>query len=443
MHKIFIVTAYEYKKVVVTWTFVAATILAPLFFLFLLILPLLLNSGVTESTRLVIIDRQGDLIAKLKNTLTAGKSVNNDAVGNASSTPLEQSKNGAQFLGKRFTFKDFDLSGKTPEQFRTEMNRLITQNEIDAFLIIPENIHSANENFELHTRNPNDFVLNSVIENAVNKIVHSERFAKLGITETQLSSVYQKVPVTILGINQPGKPSAGPDGLRIGVFIGILMFISLTLYGTVVMGAVVAEKESRLAEVLFSSGRPFDLLFGKLIGVGLAGLTQLAIWVLSLIGSIAFGLISSGLLVSFPIVRFSTVLYFFVFFLLGFFTYATIYALIGSIVPTLQEGNNFALLPILLLLIVFYAIFSVVIDPGSTFSFWVSIAPFSSPLIMIVRIVTDSPPFWQIALAIGLNLLTIVGLTWVVARIYRVGMLMSGKRPTIPEIWHWICQTET
>jgi ABC-2 type transport system permease protein len=129
-----------------------------------------------------------------------------------------------------------------------------------------------------------------------------------------------------------------------------------------------------------------------------------------------------------------------VFFLVGYFIYASIFALIGASVTTTQEGGQFAFPAIMLLLIGFYFCFIVIRDPNSDMSFWVSVAPFFAPITMPVRILAETPPFWQIALAIVLNLITIVGLVWLASRVYRVGMLMYGKRATIPEILKWIRQ---
>jgi ABC-2 type transport system permease protein len=134
------------------------------------------------------------------------------------------------------------------------------------------------------------------------------------------------------------------------------------------------------------------------------------------------------------------IVYFLIFFLLGFFIYASIFALIGSMVTTLQEGSQFAFPPVMILLIGFYFSFAVIRDPSSTLSFWASIAPFFAPITMPVRILAETPPFWQIALAFAVNGLAIAGLVWLTARVYRVGMLMYGKRATIPEVWKWIRQ---
>jgi ABC-2 type transport system permease protein len=134
------------------------------------------------------------------------------------------------------------------------------------------------------------------------------------------------------------------------------------------------------------------------------------------------------------------ILYFFIFFFVGYFIYASMYALIGSMVTTAQEGGQFSLPVIMLLLAGFYFCFAVIRDPNSSLSFWVSIAPFFAPMTMPVRILAEMPPFWQIALSVMLNCLTIAGLVWIAARVYRVGMLMYGKRATIPEVWKWIRQ---
>jgi ABC-2 type transport system permease protein len=210
------------------------------------------------------------------------------------------------------------------------------------------------------------------------------------------------------------------------------------------MSAVVEEKETRIAEILFSSAKPFELMMGKLVGVGLAGLTQLAIWVVSALVLVGVGIAqmsAAGINITIPDITALTIIYFFIFFLLGFFIYATIYALIGSMVTNVQEGGQFAMFPVFILIIGFYLSFAVIRDPNSNVSFWVSIAPFFAPIVMPVRILAETPPFWQIALAILLNSLAIAGLVWLAARVYRVGMLMYGKRATIPEVWKWIRQS--
>ena len=222
-----------------------------------------------------------------------------------------------------------------------------------------------------------------------------------------------------------------------------MIYITLAIYGQAIMGAVVEEKETRIAEILFSSAKPFQLMLGKLTGVGLAGLTQLSIWVGSVaifLGIAATQVSLTQLLGSLPVITPLMFLYFLIFFLLGFFIYASIFALIGSMVTSVQEGGQFAFPPVMILLIGFYFSFAVVRDPNSDLSFWVSIAPFFAPITMPVRILAETPPFWQILLAFMINGLAIAGLVWLTSRVYRIGMLMYGKRATIPEVWKWVRQ---
>ncbi len=133
--------------------------------------------------------------------------------------------------------------------------------------------------------------------------------------------------------------------------------------------------------------------------------------------------------------------YFAVFFLMGFFIYATVYAVVGSMVTTTQEGGQLALPVVLMLVSGLYLSFNIIRSPSSPLAFWASMFPFFAPITMLVRIVTETPPLWQILLSLAIGFVTIVGLVWLASRIYRVGMLMYGKKATIPEVWRWVRQS--
>jgi len=225
--------------------------------------------------------------------------------------------------------------------------------------------------------------------------------------------------------------------------IGLMIYVTLAIYGQAIMGAVVEEKETRIAEILFSSARPFELMMGKLVGVGLAGLTQFSIWLgtaVTVITVAAFQTDLRPILASLPAISPLMIALFLGFFLVGFFLYASIFALIGSMVTTVQEGGQFAFPPILIMLAAFYFCFAVIRDPNSSLSFWVSIAPFMAPITMPVRILAEMPPYWQIGLSFFVNIAAIAAMAWLASRVYRVGMLMYGKRATIPEMLKWIGQ---
>jgi len=177
--------------------------------------------------------------------------------------------------------------------------------------------------------------------------------------------------------------------------------------------------------------------------VSFVALTQLAIWGLAFSAFAVYGigvLASRGISARIPGVPLLHYIYFALFFLLGYFMYATIYALVGSMVTTAQEGGQLAMPIILILVISFYLFLPVSRSPDSPFSFWVSIIPFSAPVAMLVRIVTQTPPFWQIALSLVVGFGTVLLIMWAASRIYRVGMLMYGKRASIPEAIRWARQ---
>jgi ABC-2 type transport system permease protein len=268
-----------------------------------------------------------------------------------------------------------------------------------------------------------------------------------GVKDQDVDALSKSVDVASFPINEKGEEGAQDSGAGfVMVFIiAFLIYITVLLYGQVVLGAIIEEKETRIAEILFSSVRPFQIMFGKLIGVSLMALTQLLIW------AAAFGVIillvvpamaAQGVTgVNLPHLPPFFFVYFFLFFALGYFIYATIYVLVGSMVTTAQEGGQMAMPVVLLLMTGLYMAFPVIRAPNSSFAFWVSMVPFFAPISMIVRIISQTPPFWQIALSLVLGFGTVGLLLWLAARIYRIGMLMYGKRATIPEVMRWVRQS--
>ena len=216
--------------------------------------------------------------------------------------------------------------------------------------------------------------------------------------------------------------------------------MTVLIYGINVMRSVIEEKSSRVLEVLLGSVSPMQLMAGKIIGVGAVGLTQIFLWAAAgvllgghgashhLLGGVLEGArLATPVLVLFP-----------VFFLLGYATYACLYAAIGAMVNSDDEAAQFQFpvtLPLLLCMVFSTAIIG---DPNSPLAFWLSLFPLTSPIIMFVRVSVSTPPSWQLALSIGLSLFSLYGLVWLSSRIYRVGILMYGKRPTVAEILKWL-----
>ena len=449
MHKFLAVVRHEYKKIVLRWTFLIGTFLFPVFIAILGSVPALIFSLKGEPTRIAIVDLSGRVGNRIRENLlpekirTRAEKAAADSMKDLDASQQERLKHGSEQLAGDFVFVDYDLTRRAPAEIRTDLTSRILNDELDAYLIVPEDVDSPDAVFEFRSRRGGDFVAGSTFEQAVNDAVRSQRLADANISETKLEAISRPVNFDEKGLNERGEEKDA-TGVFIASFgIGMMIYITLAIYGQAIMAAVVEEKETRVAEILFSSARPFQLMLGKLVGVGLAGLTQLSIWV----GSVAVFLAIAAtqvsltqLLGSLPVITPLMFLYFLIFFLLGFFIYASIFALIGAMVTSVQEGGQFAFPPVMILLIGFYFSFAVVRDPNSDLSFWVSIAPFFAPITMPVRIIAETPPVWQIVLAFVVNAVAIACLVWLTARVYRIGMLMYGKRATIPEVWKWIRQ---
>lgn len=449
MRKFLAVVRHEYKKIVVKWSFLIATLLFPLIAAGFAVVPALLFSIKGEPTRIVVVDQSKKITLRLKENLAAEKIAANaektaeNQMKDLNASQQEKLKNASKLLGDSFVFEDYNSDEKSPDQIRRELNGKITDKTLDAYLIIPKSIETPDAKFEFFSRKSGDFVANDMLKDALNEAVRSQRLANANISEAQLRNFSKDVEFSVKKVDERGGEKDSDSSFAAAFIIGLMIYLTLLIYGQQIMAAVIEEKETRIAEILFSSAKPFELMMGKLVGVGLAGLTQLAIWVVSALILVGVGLANmsaAGMNISIPDITPLTIVYFFIFFLLGFFIYATIYALIGSMVTTVQEGGQFAMFPVFTLVIGFYMSFSVIRDPNSSLSFWVSIAPFLAPITMPVRIISETPPFWQIGLSILLNSLAIAVLIWIAARIYRVGMLMYGKKATIPEVWKWIRQ---
>ena len=449
MQKFLAVVKHEYKKVVVRWSFLIGTLLLPIMAAGFAVVPAIIFSLKGEPTRIVVVDPSGTIAPRLRENLSSDRMAAKarrsaeESLSDLGASQDEQMKRTAEQFTQGFVFVPPPAVSGSADELRTQLTGMVMRDEIDAYLIIPPDMNDPDAAFEFRSRKGGDFVSNETFTDALNNAVRSQRLSEANISEERLLELSAPVKLDAKGIGEKGEPTDSTGIMAASFIIGLMIYITLAIYGQTILGAVVEEKETRIAEILFSSARPFELMMGKLVGVGLAGLTQLGIWIASaavILGVLAVQTDAAAFLTSVPSISPLMILYFLIFFLLGFFIYASIFALIGSMVTTVQEGGQFAFPPIMILLIGFYLSFAVIRDPNSTLSFWVSIAPFFAPITMPVRILAEMPPLWQIALSIGVNVLAIAGLVWITSRVYRVGMLMYGKRATLPEVWKWIRQ---
>ena len=454
MKKFLAVVKREYVERVRSKLFVIMTVLSPVMLVVFAVVPgLLFSIKAGGDTRLAIVDQTEGmkLYQPLHDSLMERHYREDDdqssVVGEVNANPKQRMEKFGKSLTGSFSVEQLKLDGRSVEDLKRELNVRLGADELDGYLVIPADIlTNSGSKPAYYGRNVGDVITRAQIEQRLNQAVRRQRLIENGVKEQYLEELSKPVELVTYAVNEKGEEGLKDSGAGLGLaFVtGFLIYLTVLLYGQVILGAIVEEKETRIAEILFSSVRPFTLMFGKLIGVSLVALTQLAIWtfafaLLSIYGMSA--LAARGVTdIIIPHVPPLFFVYFFLFFVLGYFIYATLYALLGSMVTTTQEGGQLSVPIVFLLMAGLYMAFPVIRSPNSSFAVGVSMFPFFSPITMIVRIVTQTPPFWQIALSLMIGAITVVLLLWFASRIYRVGMLMYGKKASISEVWRWVRQ---
>jgi len=263
-----------------------------------------------------------------------------------------------------------------------------------------------------------------------------ERLSHDGLVSRDVDSLMEPVNVDT---TQAGKNADTTSSFVAIYVLFFLMYMVILLYGMNVARSIIEEKTSRVFEVLLATIKPEEMMAGKVIGVGSVGLTQVAVWLLtailltstSLIGAVAGGKVHVSLSAM-------QIIFFVVYFLLGYLLYSSIAAALGAMVNSEQELQQLNMFLVMPLAGCMFALAPVITNPNGPVARIISFIPFCTPLIMYLRISLATPPAWEIGLSIALMIVTIYAILWVASRIYRVGILMYGKRPNLPEIMRWL-----
>jgi ABC-2 type transport system permease protein len=445
MRKFFAVVKREYVTRVRSRMFILMTVLGPALVSLFGVVPAVILSIKAVPVKIAVVDQTGRLYQALYESVMDGTAM--PGAESAARTSNKNANNRPEQIGEQqegsFELEEVRPGQRPLNEIKRELDARVLAKELDGYLILPPNLLSDG-NPEYFGRNTGDVFTTKFLREALSRAVRRERLTEANIDARIVQELSEPVQLETM------KVSAGGDGVRDSgegfalVFgAGFVMYLTILLYGQMTLGAIIEEKETRIAEILFSSVKPFTLMMGKLVGISLVALTQLAIWGLAFAAFALYGvnlLAARGIPLHIPSVPLVHFIYFGLFFLLGYFIYSTIYALIGSMVTTAQEGGQLSMPVVFLPFIGFYLFIPVSRSPDSSLAFWVSMIPFFSPMTMLTRIVTQTPPLWQIALSLSVGFGTVALLTWVAARIYRVGMLMAGKKASIPEVIRWVRQ---
>ncbi|HKP71428.1 MAG TPA: ABC transporter permease [Pyrinomonadaceae bacterium] len=449
MKKLLIIVKREYLNRLRTKAFVVTTLLGPLLISAFAVVPgLLIQMKTGGATKVAVVDLTGKLYGGVRESILGNRESDEDGEGkpDAASPATPASNREAQLrqvasaMGSHYEVEQVQTGGRSLEEVKNELNARVRKGELGVYIVLPEKILEEGR-AEYYGRNVSDMITTSQLRHSLNAAVVEQRLREANIDQNRVRQLSKEIKMETTKVSEKGleRDSGGSFGLA--MFVGLFIYAGILMYGQVIMAAVVEEKTTRISEVLFSSVRPFHLMAGKLIGVSLVAVTQYAIWAV-LSGAFALygvGVMASrGMDVPLPHVPVSFYVYALLFFLVGFLMYATIYVLVASMVTTEKEAGQMVMPIIFLSVISVYLAFPVIRSPNSSFAFWISIAPFFSPITMMVRIATETPPFWQIALALLVGIATVVLFVWLAARIYRVGMLMYGKSASIPEVMRWL-----
>ncbi|MEO5763157.1 MAG: ABC transporter permease [Vicinamibacteria bacterium] len=429
MNDILVIAKREFNARVRTKAFVIGTILGPLFMATIMIVPALMASKLSKSVSIAVIDAEGSLQTLVEDSLRGG------SPGVVATNPLSggrgRSQGSTEFVIRK-------VEGADVAAQREWAKAAVLKGTLDAYVYLPPDVLVVS-NADYYAKSVTDFDGIRAVARAIEKAVFSKRIRAEGIDPSRVEAMTKPLDLKRLRVSDKGAQEDKGVSFFLSLVLVMMIYGGTLMWGQIVMTGVIEEKTNRVVEVIVSSTSPQNLLFGKLVGVGGAGLLQFSIWILALVGvSAASGSLAFLSGVDMPELNPVLIAAFPVFFLLGFFLYASLYAAIGSAVNTVQEAQNF-IFPVMLPIIMAMVCWPVVMRaPDSTLSVVLSLIPFMTPILMFLRMSVLMPPVWQIALSVVLTGITISIVIWIAARIYRVGILMYGKPPNFPEMVRWV-----
>lgn len=424
MNKMWTAMRREYLSRVKTKGFIIGTILFPVFLGVMFVVPALMASLKSDKPKqIAVIDQTGEVLDSL-------------------SVALSDKNEAGERLYNLVPYDAHDL-----EATKNTLSATVEAGGLDGYIIIPAAIFDQGV-AEYYGKSVTNFGENRSMQDAISRVVTEKRIQRSGLESEKVRQLVQRVDLQTFRVSAGGKEEKDEGAtFVIAYFLGFFIYMAMFIYGALVQRSVIEEKTSRVIESVISAIKPFHLMAAKIFGVGAVGLTQFMIWAL-VMGLLSFyGVQVASLFApkaatapgfTMPSISLGILFFFVLFFVLGYFLYATIYAGVGAMVNSEQEAQQM-MMPISMFIIApILLIMYVIGNPSSQASVILSLVPFFAPILMLARIVVETPPVWQILLCLALLAGTIVGLIWLVGRIYRVGVLMYGKRPTLPELMKWI-----
>ena len=414
--KVRVIVAREYLARVRTAGFWISTVALPVLMVAWTVLPHLIMAKSRSQLHLAVVDETGRVAPAI-----------------AERTAAE---------GERGTHNEFRLEVVAPEgdatTQRAALDARVLADELDAWVWISA-ADLAENRVAFHGRTVSNIITLDELEDLVTSVVREQRLTEAGYDAGQVEKLVARVRLDKMRVTEEGsRADRGFGDLIVAFGLFMLLYMASIIYGNMVMQGVLEEKANRVVEVLAASATPTELMAGKLLGICLAALTQLGIWMVTALVITAPGLLAG--LASLPegvSLTPAIVGHFFALFLLGFVLYASFYALLGAAFNNAQEAQQMASFAMIFTVLPWMVFMPVLNDPDSTLAVVTSLIPPLTPMVMMLRIAVKTPPAWQIVLGYALTFAFDVFMVWLCARVYRVGILMYGKKPSLREIWRW------
>jgi ABC-2 type transport system permease protein len=326
-----------------------------------------------------------------------------------------------------------------------------TQAERDALIAQVSNKHldgyvwlgvkpGGEPDVQYDSRSSSDLFVKSRIQEAVSNAEMRSQLKARGLPPAEVDRLMAQVDVSSGEIKNGRVVSSDTDSsFWIGYIMVFLLYFSITYYSMNVARSVIQEKTSRIFEVMLATVKPEEMMAGKMLGVGAAGLTQIALWIVIALLAVAATALSHGALPPMHLkVSLAQLAAFCVYFLLGFALYSAAAAAAGACFNAESEVQQLSFVLVMPMFVAVMSYAYILSSPNAAYSVVLSMLPPTAPLAMFLRITAQTPPWWQIAISLALMVLAIYAMVWIAARIYRVGILMYGKRPTLPELLRWL-----